>query len=113
MKKRSRSAACHKDRQATRRPSQWGSTERRMKEVLVAGLVVLALIGIQIILVLKKISQVLAEIRESLPDKNFRSDTESEYASMRTYWYELRISMNRLARIYDKYVLEKDYPPPR
>jgi len=80
-----------------------------MKEILVVGLVVLALIGIQIVQVLKKINQVLVEIRESLPDKNFRSDTESEYASIRNFWYELRISMNRLARIYDKYVLGKDY----
>ena len=78
-----------------------------MNAVLLTGLVALVLIGLQILHLLRSISQTLIEVRESLPDRIFRNDTESDFASMRTFWSELRFTTNRIARIYDKYVLNK------
>ncbi|HTW79919.1 MAG TPA: hypothetical protein VME23_10290 [Terracidiphilus sp.] len=72
-----------------------------MKEILIAGLVVLTLIGIRIAHSLEKIWSVLGEIRGNLPDKHFQDE--------RAFWEQLQFSMNRISRIYDKFVLGKDY----
>src|SRR5260370_32012916 len=84
--------------------------ESRMAEEIVAALLfALVLIGLRVIHVLLRINETLDVIRDSLPDRVFRSDTEGNYVDIRNFWVELRTSMNRLARIHHKFMFGDDW----
>jgi hypothetical protein len=79
-----------------------------MTEILIAVLVILALIGMRVTHLLGKILFALEEIRENLPDRHFPDKDGAKASDASLFWREAWVSMNRLARIYEKYVLGID-----
>jgi hypothetical protein len=79
-----------------------------MKEILIASVVLLVLIGVGIMRLLEKIRSLLEEIRENLPDKHFSSDPERGLTADEPFWREVQFTMNRIARIHGKFVLDED-----
>ena len=70
--------------------------------IAAAGLTIFAL---RLLNVLERICKLLSEIRETLPDRHLMNDDGQP--DIAEFWREVRYSMNRLARIYDKFVRGK------